>query len=95
MASLLHEAEQQGILDVHLALVTYMDRAAVRLADADQKPHVNRSETSVGHWRRLDGSDPDIQEDFAEWRNADAILQVPIAAVQEVLGVSADLQAIV
>ena len=89
MASLLHDAEQQGILDVHLALVTFTDQVAVCLEDGKEKLNEDHSgETMVGHWRRLDGSDPDIQEDNVDLWNADRILQVTITAVEESLGVS-------
>ena len=93
MTSLLHDAEQQGILDVHLALVTYMDQAAARLDDGKQKLKEDHADIRVGHWRRLDGSDRGLQQDNMDLWNADRILQVTSTAVQESLGVFPDPQA--
>lgn len=65
MASVLQEAEQQGILDVYLAKITHhsqhevVHRMAWQRGRADtETAHELFSETSVSDWRKLDGSKP-------------------------------------
>ena len=85
MARLLQEAQQQGLLDVYLVMVTNHEWLSVpqnrigyckydRALDAE----VESSENTCDHWRGLDGSKPEWepQDETLKLGNQDLILQV-------------------
>ena len=81
MATLLQEAQQQGILKVHLAMLTHrqsltvpVDEVGYLKHDRERDAEVRSSKTTVGNWRRLDGSKPDLEEETLIHRY-DCILQ--------------------
>ena len=82
MASLLREAAQQGILDVHLVMLTHhqwltvpQDRVGYGRFDRDEDAKVQDSETTVEQWTRLDGSQPEWEKEKLD-KKSDRILQV-------------------
>ena len=56
IAKFLQVAEQEGIIDVHLAMVTSVDFC--QRDDSQGRVEVNDYDTTVEHWRGLDGSNP-------------------------------------
>lgn len=81
MVSLLAEAEQQDLVDVFLVMVTHQGQVpqhrrghpkAGRLHDAE----LEDQETTVDHWRRLDGSEPGRKQESLDTEKGDCILQV-------------------
>ena len=89
IAKFLQVAEQEGIIDVYLAMVTDVD-----YCQCGFPPHVevNDGDTTVDHWRGLDGSNPGWKElSLTEGSAADSdcILQVGFVAKQ--CTVSADV----
>ena len=87
MASLLQEAEQQGILDVYLAKLTHHEWLSVpqkRIGyiknNRERDSELLRRETTVHHWRRLDDSKPGFKEEVLDDQEHDCILQVSLDA---------------
>ncbi len=83
MASLLAEAEQQGLIDVFLVMVTRhealevpADRKDCSMADRVDGAEVYQQQTTVDHWRRLDGTNPEWKQELLEFERGDCILQV-------------------
>lgn len=83
MASILQEAQQQGLLDVLLAMVTHFeqrsipqDRFGYPKKDWDTDSQVLGSQMTVGHWRRLDGSNPGWKQESLDTQKHDNALQV-------------------
>ena len=71
MASLLQEAEQQGILDVYLAKHTHHEWLSVpqnRIGyiknTRERDSELLKRETTVYHWRRLDTASPASKRRF-------------------------------
>ncbi len=83
MASLLAEAEQQGLIDVFLVMVTRNewllvpeDRKDYSKADRVYGAEVYHQQTTVDHWRRLDGTIPEWKQELLDLEKSDCILQV-------------------
>ena len=83
MASLLVEAEQQGLIDVFLVMVTRQetlfvpeDQKGYSKADRVYSAEVYQQQTTVGNWRRLDGSNPQWKQELLDLEKGDCILQV-------------------
>jgi hypothetical protein len=81
MASLLAEAEQQGLIDVFLVMVTSTGFSAphrqLGRSKADGFCGISEHQkTTVAHWRRLDGSETALEEETLDLENGDCILQV-------------------
>ena len=83
MAKLLHQAEQQGILDVYLVRVTHHEWLQVPQnwlgypkCTRENDAEVIDSNTSIYGWRRLDGSKLDQKRELLKTQRVDCILQV-------------------
>ena len=82
MASLLAEAEQQGLIDVFLVMVTcheWLDVPEVQkdYSKANQVSGVEvYQKTIVDNWRRLDGSSLEWKRELLDTDKGDCILQV-------------------
>ena len=81
MASLLAEAEQQGLIDVFLVMVTGQGTSALQRqkgqSKADQFCGEMESQTTyTDHWRRLDGSGLAWEQECLGLEKGDCILQV-------------------
>ena len=83
MASLLQEAQQQGVLDVHLVMVSHYEQCAIpqdqpghRKKDRDLESELLDCQMTVGHWRQLDGSKPGWKRGTLDMQKLDGILQV-------------------
>ncbi|DBB06172.1 TPA: hypothetical protein ACH3X3_009724 [Trebouxia sp. C0006] len=80
MASLLAEAEQQGLIDVFLVMVTSTGFSAphrqLGRSKADGFYGISEHQkTTVAHWRRLDGSETALEEETLDLESGDCILQ--------------------
>ncbi len=81
MASLLAEAEQLGLIEVFLVTVTSEGLSALHpqrgqsKADRFYGPSEDQ-ETTVDHWRRLDGSEATLEQETLDLERGDCILQV-------------------
>ena len=80
MAALLQVAEQEGIIDVYLAMVTefeYCTRDEDFFTDRCDE-EVTHSDTTVDHWRSLDGRNPGWKKGQLNQysHDSDCILQV-------------------
>ena len=84
VANLLKEAQQQGLLDVYLVMVTHHEWLSVppnRLGypkvDRESDAEVERTNITCDHWRGLDGSKPDWepQEQTLKLSDRNLILQ--------------------
>ena len=81
MASLLAEAEQQGLIDVFLVMVTGQGTSALQRQKGQSKADQFRGEmesqtTYTNHWRRLDGSGLAWEQECLGLEKGDCILQV-------------------
>ncbi len=74
MASVLAEAEQLGLIDVSLVMVTRHEWFHV---DPNYGRSVDEQETTANHWMRLDGSELGWKQASLDPGKGDCILQVP------------------
>jgi len=82
MASLLAQAEQQGLIDVFLVMVTRQGLSVLQHQRGQSKAdqfygELEDQKTTVDHWRRLDGSEPAWEQESLDSEKGDCILQVP------------------
>ena len=87
MARLLQEAEQQGLVDVFLVIVTHHAWfCAPHHCCRNCKQHsiseatVTKRETTVDKWTRLDDDDVDWKQETLDTDKGDCILQVSLTA---------------
>ena len=78
VVNLLEKAQQQGLIDVYLVMVTHHEWLSVPSNHIDRdSDEVEQSEITCEHWRRLDGSKPDWepQKHTLELSHQDVIVQ--------------------
>lgn len=81
MASLLAEAQQQGLVDVFLVMVTRQGTSALQRQKGQSKAdqfcgEMESQTTTIDHWRRLDGSELAWEQERLGLNVGDCILQV-------------------
>lgn len=101
IAKLLTEAEQQGILDAHLAKITHHEECEVpqnRIGypkhDRAYDSELTCCDTTASHWRRLDGSQPEWKVRSVDFDDTDDLLQASLLCSAVCLAVVPDMAAI-